>query len=59
MCGKSGQVKFDLGESILQLLIRMGEWGSILSIYTAILLKYQSLSYSALPKNTEQNELNW
>ena len=32
ICGKSGQVKIDLGESIFQLLARMGERGSILSV---------------------------
>ena len=35
ICRKSRQVKFDLGESVLQLLARMGEGGSILSVYTA------------------------
>ena len=32
--GKSGQVKIDLGESIFQLLARLGEQGSILSVHT-------------------------
>ena len=34
ICGKSGQVKIDLGESIFQLLTWLGEQGSILSVHT-------------------------
>ena len=33
--GKSGQVKIDPGKSIFQLLTRLGEQGSILSVHTA------------------------
>ena len=34
ICGKSRQVKIDLGESVFQLLTQMGERGSILSVHT-------------------------
>ena len=34
ICGKSGQVKIDPGKSIFQLLTRLGEQGSILSVHT-------------------------
>ena len=34
--GKSGQVKIDPDESIFQLLARLGEQGSILSVHTDV-----------------------